>query len=64
MEGKKLYNVKRGAWHLVVLSRDASILLVENCDTGAGNSSYVPLSMELRKMIVETAARELPNWWG
>ena len=64
MEPMKMYNVKRGAWHTNVLSRDASILLVENCDTGAGNSTYVPLSAELRKFVVETAARELPLWWS
>jgi hypothetical protein len=64
MEPEKLYNVKRGIWHLVVLSLDASILLVENCDTGAANSTSVPLSIDLRKIIVETAARELPDWRG
>jgi hypothetical protein len=64
LEPGKLYNVKRGAFHLVVLSRDASILLVENRDTGAGNSTSVPLSAELRKFVVETAARELPLWWS
>ena len=64
MEPMKMYNVKRGAWHAHVLSRDASILLVENRDTGAGNSTSVPLSAELRKFIVETAARELPLWWS
>lgn len=64
MEPGKMYNVKRGAWHTNVLSRDASILLVENRDTGTGNSDYAPLNAELRKFIVETAARELPTWWS
>jgi hypothetical protein len=64
LEPGKFYNVKRGAWHIVVLSRDASILLVENRDTGAGNSTSVPLSAELRKFVVETSARELPLWWS
>jgi hypothetical protein len=64
MEPLKMYNVKRGAWHTNVLSRDASILLVENCDTGTGNSDYAPLNPELRQFVIETAARELPTWWS
>jgi hypothetical protein len=64
MEPGKMYNVKRGAWHTNVLSRDASILLVENRDTGTGNSDYASINEELRKLIVETAARELPIWWS
>jgi hypothetical protein len=64
MEAGKMYNVKRGAWHTNVLSRDASILLVENCDTGTANSDYAPLNAELRQLIVATAAREQPDWWS
>jgi ureidoglycolate hydrolase len=64
MEPHKMYNVKRGAWHTVVLSRDASILLVENRDTSTENSSYFTLGDSLRKVIVETSARELSEWWG
>jgi ureidoglycolate hydrolase len=64
MESGKLYNFKRGAWHTVVMSRDCSILLVENCDTSTANSDYAPLNAELRQFLVATAARELPTWWG
>jgi hypothetical protein len=64
LEPLKYYNVKRGAWHTVALSRDASILLVENRDTGAVNSDYVSLSPDLHKALVETCAREMPRWWG
>ena len=64
MESKKMYNVKRGAWHCAVLSRDASILLVENCDTGTANSDYWPLTTEMRQLIVETARHEQPVWWS
>jgi ureidoglycolate hydrolase len=64
MEPGKLYNVKRGAWHTVVMSRDTSILLVENFDTSSKNSDYAPLSKDLRRVIIETAAREQPDWWG
>lgn len=64
LEPRKMYNVKRGAWHCVVLSRDASILLVENRDTGSANSDYAPLNTQLRNFLVETSAREMPAWWG
>ena len=64
MEPLKQYNVKRGVWHAVVLSRDASVLLVENCDTGRANSDYTPLNNEFSRLIVETAARELPADWA
>jgi ureidoglycolate hydrolase len=62
MEPKKMYNVKCGALHTVVLSRDASILLVENRDTAVENSDYLPLNADLRKILVETSAREISDW--
>jgi ureidoglycolate hydrolase len=55
----QLYNVKQNAWHTIVLSRDATILLVENRDTGEPNSDYCPLSPDQRSFIKETAAKEL-----
>jgi hypothetical protein len=58
MEIGKVHNVKRNAWHTVLLSRDASVLLVENCDTDKNNSEYADLSKEQRKLIVDIAARE------
>lgn len=53
MERGKLYNVKRDAWHTVMLSRDASILIVENQDTGEGNSEYCSLSKKQKQEIME-----------
>jgi hypothetical protein len=58
MEIGRVHNVKRNAWHTVLLSRDASVLLVENCDTDKNNSEYADLSKEQRKLIVDIAARE------
>jgi ureidoglycolate hydrolase len=58
MEGGKLYNVKRNAWHAILLSRDATILLVENRDTGEKNSEQAALSADQRRQIVELARRE------
>jgi hypothetical protein len=51
MEQGKLYNVKQNAWHTVVMSRDATILLVENGDTGEANSEYWSLTDEQKKTI-------------
>ncbi len=53
MEKDKLYNVKRNAWHTVVLSRDASILIVEDRNTGKENTEFCILRGEFRKEIVE-----------
>lgn len=58
MEPGEIYNVKRSAWHTILLSRDASVLLVENNDTGEHNTEYASLSPEHRRTIVETAQRE------
>ena len=64
LEPGKLYNVKCCTWHNVVLSKDASILLVENRNTGIENSDYTALNSHLRRIIIETAAREQPDCWG
>lgn len=60
----KMYNVKRHTWHTVVLSKDASILLVENQDTGEANSDYAALNTACKRTIIETAAQEQPEFWS
>jgi mannose-6-phosphate isomerase-like protein (cupin superfamily) len=40
MEAGKLYNVKVGTWHNVLLDRDAKVLIVENHNTGLENTEY------------------------
>jgi hypothetical protein len=62
MKNGVLYNVKRGAWHSVVLSRDATILLVENCDTARVNSSYFTITPQQSAFLVETVQREIIEW--
>ena len=57
MEHGKIYNVKRNAWHSILLSRDASVLLVENRDTGEHNSETAQLSPEVRRSILEETHR-------
>ena len=53
MEPHKLYNVKRNVWHTIVFSRDASVLIVENRDTGDYNTQFAALTPEQRLLIVK-----------
>jgi ureidoglycolate hydrolase len=53
MESGILYNVKQNAWHTVILSQDASILIVEESDTGQENTEFCHLSGGFRKEIME-----------
>jgi ureidoglycolate hydrolase len=55
LEFGKLYNVKRNVWHTILLSRDASVLLVENRNTSRLNSEYTSLTREMRDLILEQA---------
>ena len=57
MVSEKVYNVRAGVWHTVLLSPDASVLIVENSDTGEGNSEKCNLDDDLRKQIVEFARK-------
>lgn len=41
LEKFKTYNVKKGVWHNVLVSRDVKILIVENSDTSEENSEYL-----------------------
>ncbi|HUH96601.1 MAG TPA: hypothetical protein VLZ89_04530 [Anaerolineales bacterium] len=58
MEIGRIYNVKRLAWHTILLSLDASVLLVENSDTDEHNSEYDQLSAGQRAEILDAARRE------
>jgi ureidoglycolate hydrolase len=40
MDLYKSYNVKKNVWHASVLSKNASIYIVENIETGKENSDY------------------------
>jgi ureidoglycolate hydrolase len=64
MEHGKLYNVKRNAWHSILLSRDASVLIVENRDTDRSNSEYANLTSEQRHSILAIAGQFLPSGTG
>lgn len=58
----KLYNVKRNAWHTCVLSKDATIMLVENQDTGDANTDFFELNAQQRSFIVEIVQSNIPEW--
>ncbi len=55
LEPYKLYNVKRGVWHAHMLSRDASVLIVENRDTTSENSPRISPEGAVRARFVELA---------
>ncbi len=55
MEFGKLYNVKRNVWHNILLSLDASVLLVENRNTSKINSEYFSLTLDQRESIMKHA---------
>lgn len=41
MEPHKLYNVPKGVWHHIFTHEGASVLVVENADTGMKNSEFL-----------------------
>lgn len=43
MEINKIYNVQKGVWHNIKVSRDALVLIVENKNTCVDNSEYMPI---------------------
>ncbi len=62
MEPGKLYNIKKNAWHCCVLSRDATVLLVENKDTGEANTDYIALGPSQRKHLVKISGTLIQEW--
>jgi hypothetical protein len=57
MEPLKLYNVRRRCWHTHTLSKDATVLIVENRDTSSSNSSEIPLNDEQHKRLIELTSK-------
>jgi ureidoglycolate hydrolase len=51
----KIYNVKQNVWHSILLSLDATVLIVENRNTGRDNSEYCQLS-EVQRVLIKKAA--------
>lgn len=40
MQQGKLYNIKKNAWHNIVLEENSKILIIENEDTSPDNTEY------------------------
>lgn len=51
LEPCKIYNVKKGVWHSHALSKDSTVLIVENVDTTNENSPFGELSSAQRHQI-------------
>lgn len=64
MEPGKIYNVKQNVWHSIVLSRDGSVLIVENQDTDEKNTDYSPIPPRDRQLIIDVARHEQSEEWG
>ncbi len=62
MKPGTLYNVRKNAWHCCVLSRDATILLIENKDTGKQNTDYLPLGPSQRERLVNISGIYIKEW--
>ncbi len=52
-----VYNIRQAVWHGVLLSPDASILIVENQDTSTANSQYLDLTSDQRALVLEAEKR-------
>jgi len=59
MEIGKIYNVKKAIWHTTAMTKDASMLIVENRDTTEANSDYSDLTAAEKALILDFAGREL-----
>jgi ureidoglycolate hydrolase len=64
MQPEKIYNIKCNIWHSVVLSRDGSVLIVENQNTNNKNTDYSTLLPEHQQFVRKIAREEQPEDWG
>ena len=51
MEWGKIYNVKQAVWHAIKVTPDAKVLIVENHNTSADNSEYMPLDPAIAAQV-------------
>jgi len=55
MEMGRVYNIKARTWHSAVLSKEVSLLVVENQDTGENNTCFTQISSSQRRLIRDNA---------
>ncbi len=53
MQPLKLYNIKRGTWHTHTLDQEATVLIIENDDTGPVNSPEIELDAAQRARLIQ-----------
>lgn len=53
MQPLKCYNIKKSVWHTHTLSRDATVLIIENQDTSDANSPLCELAPEQLSDILQ-----------
>jgi hypothetical protein len=58
MQPLKLYTIKRGTWHTHTLDQEATVLIIENDDTGPINSPEIELTAE-QHVRLSTLTHEL-----
>jgi hypothetical protein len=57
----KAYNVKKRSWHFHTVSEDAVILIVENRDTNAANSTNISLDAAQKARLIELTTALWPT---
>jgi len=55
MEIGKIYNVRVNTWHTILLSRDASVLLIEERSTTRTNTEFAIIPEKLHNQIMQIA---------
>jgi len=51
MKSRVLYNIPKGSWHNIALSKDAEVLITEDANTHLGDYEFHYLSKEDRKKL-------------
>ncbi|MBN1412169.1 MAG: hypothetical protein JW969_15095 [Spirochaetales bacterium] len=59
MTPQKIYNIRKGTWHTHALSKDASVLIIENKDTTKLNSPELFITPEQHRSLVKKARKLL-----
>ncbi|MEF3108424.1 hypothetical protein QFI91_04825 [Raoultella sp. WB_B2P2-3] len=56
MEPYKVYCIPKGAWHNTITWPGVKLALIENRDTSAENSEFMPLSGAMREQMIAALA--------
>ncbi|MCF6689516.1 cupin [Raoultella terrigena] len=56
MEPYKVYCIPKGAWHNTISWPGVKLALIENRNTSAENSEFLPLSSAMREQIISVLA--------